>query len=310
MILAILALFALTRAEIVQRMRTPVITQADGLVKVYASCDEDIRRDFQGPVAGMAADTVKMLYGSLGRKSQRFESPGIILRIGNERTNNTEVVVGVETNDARVVSRIFLKSPAFADRAVVETELTRAFYRAVVRQELSFEEARLVLRRANPKYRVADERAKLESWLAHGLEPAEMSEEEFFAEIEAMLMLYRKVLEPGKASHRDILTFASRLYLYPRSFGDLFVGGADVLSLAEAIPVARHDARVRVLAAFKAQELPVWAGGRGELLQDASLAYIKFLLELSKGKLSDAELEKLLEIADLKLKAADAQTEG
>ena len=47
MTFAALLLLALTRAEIVQRMRAPVITQSEGLVRVYADCPEDVRREFQ-----------------------------------------------------------------------------------------------------------------------------------------------------------------------------------------------------------------------------------------------------------------------
>lgn len=310
MMLALLVLLALTRAEIIQRMRAPILTRADGLIKVYASCDEDLRRDYQVSVARAADETVRLLYGALSQKPQRFESPGIILRLGNVRTNETEVVTTVETNGERVVSRIFLKSPAYADPARFELDVTRAFYRAVQGRELSDEEARAALRRANPRYRIADERAKLEAWLAGGLPGEPRSEEEFFAELEKMLTLHRKVIEPGKASRRDVLSFASRLCLYPRYFDEKFLGGTDVLPFADAIAVARKDARVRVLAVFKAQELPVWAGGRGDVLQDAAQSYMKFLFELAKGDQSEEELQKLLEIANLKLKAAYEQAES
>lgn len=308
--LAILVLLALTRAEIVQRMRSPILTRADGLIKVYASCDEDIRRDYQVSVARAADETVRMLYGGLSRKPSRFESPEIILRLGNERTNNTEVVTSVETNGERVVSRIFLKSPAHADRERFELEVTRAFYRSTQKVELSDEEAKSALHRANPKYRVADERAKLEAWLAGGLPSEYRTEEEFFARIEEMFTLYRKVIEPGKASRRDVLSFASRLCLYPRNFDEKFIGGADVLPFSEAIAVSRKDPRVKILAVFKAQELPIWAGGRGEFLRDAAQGYVKFLFELAKGDMTDDELKRLLELAELKLKVAYEQAES
>lgn len=307
MILALLALFALTRAEIVQRMRAPVITQADGLIKVFASCDEDIRRDFQGPVATRAAETVQMLYRGLGEKPKRFEAPGIILRLGNERTNTTELVTWVETNETRVITRIHLKSPAYADLERLRVEVARGFFRSVWKKEVSPEKARAALRAADPTCQVADRRAKLERWLAEGLPPEFLTEDEFFEKIEEMLTLYRKVLEPGVASRRDVLTFASRLHLYPRTLDEKFVGGADVLTFREAIACAKVDARVRVLAVFKARELPIWAGGRGEILQDAAKSYVKFLFELAKGDLPTEEIEKLLEIADLKLKSAYEQ---
>ena len=162
MILALLALFALTRAEIVQRMRAPVITRADGLVKVFASCDEDIRRDFQGPIAAQAGETVQMLYRGLGEKPRRFEAPRIILRLGNERTNTTELVTWVETNETRVITRIHVKSPAYADLERLRVEVTRGFFRSVKQKEVSPEKARAALRAADPTCQVADRRAKLE----------------------------------------------------------------------------------------------------------------------------------------------------
>lgn len=310
MMLALLVVLALTRAEIIQRMRAPILTRADGLIKVYASCDEDIRRDYQVSVARAADETVRLLYGALSQKPERFDSPGIILRLGNIRTNVTDVVSSVETNGARVVSRIFLKSPAHADPERFELEVTRAFYRTVVKTEISDDEARAALHRANPRYRIADERAKLEAWLAGSLPREAQTEEEFFSDLEKMLTLYRKVIEPGKASRRDVLTFASRLCLYPRYFDEKFVGGADVLTFEDAISVARKDPRVRILAVFKARELPVWAGGRGEVVHDAAQSYMKFLFELAKGDQSDEEIKKLLEIANLKLKAAYEQAES
>ena len=56
MLLAVIALLALTRAELVARMKAPVLTMTEGLVKVYADCPEDMRRDYQMPVARFAAD--------------------------------------------------------------------------------------------------------------------------------------------------------------------------------------------------------------------------------------------------------------
>ena len=115
-ILAI-ALLALTRAEIVQRMRAPVITQADGMVRVYASCAEDVRREYQHPVASFAAETVKTLYGGLSVPRRRFASPAIIIHIGDVRTNDTTVAAKVATNGAEVVTRIYLRNPATSDRS-------------------------------------------------------------------------------------------------------------------------------------------------------------------------------------------------
>lgn len=307
MLLAVIALLALTRAEIVQRMRAPVVTQSDGLVKVYADCPEDMRREFQGPVAGFAADTVASLYRSAAMKPVRFDSPGIIVHVGDVRTNLSEVVARVSTNGTRAVTRIYLRSPGYADIGRFRAEIARAFHRAVLGVEISDAAARAALRRADPRLRIADERERLESWLALGRfgedDDASADPERARARDEEALALMRKVLEPGVASRRDVRTFASRLFIYPRTFDEKFVGGSDCVPFREAIPLARKDPRVRLLAYFKANELPVWGGGRGEGLSAAAEAYSEFLRALAFGKTDEAELVRMLDGADAKLKA-------
>lgn len=309
MITATVLMLALTRAEIVQRMRAPVITQSDGLVKVFASCDEDIRREYQTPVARFAADTVQLLYRADNLEPRRFDSPGIILRVGNGRTNDTETVVGVETNAGRAVTRLYLRSPGFVDRDRLRNEIVRAYYRSVKDEEISAEEADLRLRRADPKLRVADERKKLEAWLGGEMLAREMTEDEVFAETEEMLTRMRKIFEPGYASKRDVLTFASRLRLYPRTFDEPFVGGAKELAFSEAIDLVKEDPRVRYYAFVKAQEMSVVGGGRGEFLEDAADAYAKFLFALAKDESSAEELKEMLALAEMKLNAALSQAE-
>lgn len=303
-------MLALTRAEIIQRMRAPVVTRADGLVKVYANCDEDVRRTYQYPVAGFADDTIKTLREGLSLKSERSEKAGIIVLLGADRTNTTEVVTSVSTNDGAVVSRIYLLNPATSDQERFRTQLVRAFSRAVLKAEISDEEAVKLIRKADPKFRIADERAALENWLQGKIEKdfdGPIGEDALFAEVEENLARMRKVLEPGVASKRDILIFASRLHLYPRTFDEKFIGGADVLSFEEAIEVAKKDPRVRFLALFKTNELTVFSGGRGEYLTHAAEAYNEFLLALAKGEQDEKKLKELLKIANLKLKAAEAQ---
>lgn len=292
MLLAIVALLALTRAELVQRVRAPTITQANGLVQVFANCSEAMRREYQLPVARFAANTVSMLYTGLSQDPQRFEKPGILLLIGDERTNTTEIVTRVETNgNMRIVSRLFIKNPSVVDLESLRMEIARAFFRSVQGVEAETESIRTILRRADPSSRIADERAKLEAWLAgKGID-----DEEGF-------LLMRKVLTPGVASRRDVLIFASRLYLYPRTFAEKFVGGYDGLSFQDAIKFAKIDIRVRILAYLKAQELPVWAGGRGKEMDDAAERYCEFLLELARGEKTEDELETMLKDADERLK--------
>ena len=299
MTLLAIALLALTRAEIVQRMRAPVITQADGMVRVYASCAEDVRREYQHPVASFAAETVKTLYGGLSVPRRRFASPAIIIHIGDVRTNDTTVAAKVATNGAEVVTRIYLRNPATSDIMTLRTEIVKAFVRSLKGREISDELAERAYRRADPAARVADSREDLERWLAGkpGPDGKRLDDEE-------MIKAMRKVFEPGRASRRDVLTFASRLFLYPRTYDEKFMGVYDCLSFRDAVKVSRIDPRVRFLALFKADEMPVFGGGRGEKMSEAAELYSTFLRELAKGELDDDGLYDMLDKADAALSAA------
>ena len=288
---------ALTRAEIIERFKSPVITQADGLVKVYADCPEDMRREFQMPIASFAAETVKTLYQGRAKKAEHFSKPGIVIYVGDGRTNLTDVVAQVSTNDGQVVSRIRIRAPGYADLHRLRLEIVKAFARSVERKDLSDDEAVEFYRQADPALRVFDERMKLEDWLAgRGT-----------CDDENGLRLMRKVFEPGKASRRDILIFASRLYLYPPQRDARFLGRFDSLSFREAVKFGRIDALVRLMAYCKANDLPVLGGGRGEELAAAVEAYRTFLLEFAKGEKDEQELLTLLDDADVKLNVAFEQ---
>ena len=293
---------ALTRAEIIERMRAPVITQADGLVQVFADCPEDMRREYQMPIASFAADTVKTLYRGLGRRSERFPRPGVIIHVGDVRTNLAEVVVRVATNENRAVTRLYVRSPGYADLARLRLEVIKGFYRSVERRELSDADAIAAYRRSDPALRIRDDRLRLETWLdgRGGLDDEEG------------LRLMRKVLEPGRASRRDVLTFASRLYLYPPAYDLRFLGRFDSLDFHEALRLARVDPTIRLIAAQKSLEVPVFGGGHGAELTAAALAYEVFLRELGSGERDDKELAALLEDADVKLNVAyeKARREG
>ena len=294
MLLAGLVLMALTRAEIIERFRSPVVTQADGLVKVYADCPEDMRREFQSPIARFAADTVQTLYQGLAKKPVRFGKPGIVISVGDVRTNLADVVTSVTTNDGRVVTRLKVKAPGYADLYRLRLEVIRGFYRAVEGRELSEDEAVAAYRQAVPELRVYDERQKLEDWLAgRGT-----------TDDEEGLKLMRRVFEPGKASRRDVLIFASRLYLYPPQRDVRLAGKYESLSFREAAKFGRIDPLTRLVAYQKANDLPVLGGGRGEELSAAAMAYRTFLLELAAAKKSEEELLDLLEAADTKLNVA------
>ena len=292
-------LLALTRAEVIERMKSPVITQCEGLVQVYANCPEDMRREYQMPVASFAAETVKTLYGGLGIKPTRYARPGIVIHLGEVRTNDTSVIVRVATNDARVVSRIFVPSPGYADIDRLRLEVVKGFMRTVKGASLDDAAAKAFYRKADPACRVADERQGLEDWLSG--RRVEGDDEHYIA-------LMRKVIEPGKATRRDILVFASRHFLYPQTFDSPFCGRFDGLSFREAVKAAGADPRVRVAAYLKANEMLVFGGGRTPALNDAAKAYWLFLLELARFEKGEDELLALLEAAEDKLNVAYEET--
>ena len=302
MLLCLIAMLALTRAEIVQRMRAPVITQADGLVRVFADCPEDMRREFQGPVASFAADTVALLYRGEKMKAVRFESPRVIVHLGDVRTNIADVVARVTTNGSEVTTRIYMKSPGGADPERFRTEVTRAFYRTVCGRELSEAAAVEALHRADPAYRFAENRAKLEAWLAGDRSRQGLTDDETWDD--EHLTLLRKVIEIGVASRRDVRTFASRLFIFPPYFSEPFAGGRHSVSFREAIGLAEGDVRIRFLALRKAMEIAVFGSGRSEELGLATEAYVEFLKELGKGEKDAKELEDLLTNADKRLELA------
>ena len=285
---------ALTRAEILERFRAPVVTQADGLVKVYADCPDDMRRDYQGPIASFAAETVKTLYQGLAKKPVRFESPGIVIHIGDVRTNVTTVTSAVSTNQGRVVSRIRVVAPGYADLYRLRLEIVQAFFRSVENREVTEQEAVAAYRQGDPVLRVQDERMKLEDWLAgRGTKDDEEG-----------LRMMRRVFEPGKSSPRDVLIFASRLYLYPPQYDLRFLSRFDRLSFREAVKLGRTDPFVRMVAYQKSFDLPVLGGGKSPELASAAYAYREFLLAFAKGETDEKGLLALLDTADEQLNVA------
>ena len=287
-LVAAIFLFALTRAEIIERMRAPVVTQAEGLVQVFASCPEDMRREYQMPIASFASETVNRLYQSLAMRPQRFGKAPIIIHVGSVRTNLAEVVSSVSGGR----TRIYVKSPGYADIERLRVEIVKAFFRAVKGEEIDDAAAVRAFRRAHPQLRIADDRAELERWLR-----GEGGDDE------RSLALMRKILKPGEATSRDVLIFASRLFLYPATFDRKFCGKYDCISFKEAITLAEKDPGVLLVARRKADEVVVFGGGRGEALSAASAAYREFLLALVRRENED-RLKELLDAADVKLNVA------
>ena len=299
--LAAILVLALSRAELLERFRAPVVTQADGLVRVFADCPEDMRREYQMPVARFAADTVKNLYGGLSTRPLKFRRTGIAIYVGEGRTNDPTVVARAFTNGSEVVTRIYLRSPGFSDLGRLRAEVAKGFFRSVKGVEVSDEAAVAAYRAGDPALRVEDERMRLEEWLATG-KGVESDEEG--------LRLMRKVIQPGVASRRDVLTFASRLYFYPPQYDLLFAGRYDCLSFADAIRLAPSVPALRALARRKAMEVTAYGGGRGDALTTAATAYAIFLIELSKGEKGEGDLRSLLDIADALLNVAYEKCEN
>ena len=119
-----------------------------------------------------------------------------------------------------------------------------------------------------------------------------------------LLRLLRKVISPGRAAYADLRIFASRLLLYPPFYDKMFTGCHIGCTFRVAVTLASEDLEVRRAAARKAQEIPLHAIGRGEELQQASLAYRDFLVALADGE-DPARLTALLDAADAKLALAE-----
>ena len=287
---------ALTRAEIIDRFNAAPVTQLDGLVQVYGDCPADMRRDFQLPVASFASGICRKLYAAEHKKPLKFADPGIIVRIGDVRTNITDVISRPATRDGGVkFTRIYLPSPAGADLGKFRHEVARAFYRAVDGVDLDDASVTKKLRESDPVTRVEDIQSEVAAWRERGEYAAGKTDEDY-------LKMLRGVHLPGVATKPDVTTFASRLFLYPEFYAAPFCGKYAACSFRDAIALARKDPTIRFAAYQKIQPLMLFGSGHGEKMNAAVEAYAKFLAELAVLKRTDEELAKLLDDADEKLK--------
>lgn len=295
MLFACAILFAaLTRAEIIDRFRAPPIVQVDGLVQVRAECNAEMRRQFQLPIAGFAADICRRLYAAENLRERHFAEPGIVIVIGDLVTNVTNVVTRSETRaDGSLWTRILVPAPGYADRAALTLSVTKGYYRAVHSQDLSSKAALESFRATYPEMKAEDEYQKLQEW--YDGKRGKEDDEKF-------LKLQRAVLQPGVATKHDVEIYASRLFFYPTTFEDKFCGKFDCVSFREAIPLAKIDPRLRLAAYRKIQEVMLFASGRGEKMSAAGVAYAAFLNELYKYEKTEAELTALLDAAEIVLK--------
>lgn len=291
-----LILAALTRAELLDIMRTPPKNAVSGLVCVYANCPADMRDEFHTPVTRFVSKTCESLYSRRAGKMVRFTDPGIVVYIGDGRTNDTSVVDGVfKRDDKTPYTRIFLPSPGYSDLAKFRLSIAKAFALALDKRVIDDAEAQKMLRNADPKERVAHQYAEIDRWLK-----GQKTE----ADDEGMLKLCRRVIDPGHARVSDVLRFASRLYLYPAYYAYPFAGKFRQCTFSQAVDIMQVDPFVRFAALEKSSQVVLYGGGRGEFLIDAASAYSAFLMELARAKKSRQELLDMLEDADLKLNIA------
>ncbi|MBQ1569113.1 MAG: hypothetical protein IIZ70_04380 [Kiritimatiellae bacterium] len=286
----------LTREEIIARFKAPPTTRVSGLVQVIADCPADMRREYQGPIARFAADICNDLYRHRRVQPVLFKEPGLIIHIGDVRTNEAAVAaVPSKRDDGTFVTRIYIPAPGFADLHRLGLDVVRAFSRAVDRKEISDDDALALFRAANPELKADYEYEMIDKWIRG--EKVDRSEEEMFK-------LMRSVITPGIARESDVLRFAARLRLYPESYDRPFCEKYHCIDFSDAIRLRERDPRIRLVAYLKARSIVLFGGGRGEALTAAAEAYSKFLLELAADRREDADLRALLADADGKLEVA------
>jgi len=298
MMVAALLLFALTRAEIVERFRATPVVNTEGLIQVVADCPADMRREFQLPIAGFASDICKSLYAAETKKPERFEKPGLVILLGDMRTNVTNVVSRTcRRDDGTMYTKILLPAPGYADRQALTLAVVRAYFLAVRGEEIDEAKARHALIATRPDLRAAETCARLADWSTRGVYQDGLSDEDY-------LTLAGKVLLPGRLTEPERLRFASRLFLYPLAYDTPFCGQYTSLDFRTAIPLCRKDPTIRFAALVKSRQVIIYGSGHGAALQDAAEAYSKFLTELARAEKTDGELLALLVTAEAKLKGA------
>ena len=294
-VLAAILAASLSRAEMVERLKAPVLTSVDGLVQVYANCPRDMREEYQQPVSKFASSLCDRLYSSFAERRRHFQHPGMLIFVGDVRTNIADVVSVPFEREGAKATRIYIPAPGHADLDQLRNAVVRAFFRAVRGEELDDAGVRKALLRAYPDV-LADYRYEEMARWANG--------EKVDSDDEEMLKLCRSVLVPGEARPADILRFASRLYLYPAFYGTPFCGKCHCCDFRMAVDLAAKDPSVRIAALGKIQEVAAYGGGRGDKMLAASKAYSDFLLELARFDKPREKLLDMLDDADTKLNVA------
>jgi len=289
---------ALTRAELIDRFRAVPVVKLEGLVQVRAECPADMRREYQLPVAGFVADVCRSLYSAEMAKPRRFAEPGIVVYVGDVRTNMTNVVARIhERADGSKYTRLYLPAPGYADRRALTLASAKAYFLAVHGKTVDDRQAWQALMSSSPELRAAEECGRVADWSQRGVYADGMGDEDY-------LKLSRKVALPGRLTRHELDGFASRLYLYPLSYDAPFCGSHTSLDFASAVRLRKRDPSIRFAAFVKSKQVLIFGAGRGEGLQEAAEAYSRFLLELGRDEKTDGELLALLATADGKLKGA------
>jgi len=298
-VLAALLLAALTRAQIIDRFNAAPVIKLYGMVEVHGDCDADMRRDYQLPISKFAADIMTELYRAENVRPKKFAKPALIIRLGDVRTNVTDVITKVgRRDDGEYFTRIRLPAPGYADVPKLRIETVKAFYRAIRKENLSDEEALKAYRRIDRAFAAEEKSELIRAWRENGVYADGRTDEDYLA-------LVRGVHFPGHATATDVVTFASRLYLYPVNADAKFAGKYEKLSFRDAIAAAKLDVSVRFAAFNKAKLLPVYGGGHGERMDAAVSAYTEFLNQLARMELGEADLNSLLDAAEAKLKGVN-----
>lgn len=117
---------------------------------------------------------------------------------------------------------------------------------------------------------------------------------------ERLVRLSRSVLEPGTCDRWDADFFSSRMMLYSPSFAVKLAGDGYSCSYRQALEEGESNLVVRTAALLKSREVPLYALGRGERLQDVARTYQRFLLGVAAGE-DKKKLAGMLKAADVKL---------
>lgn len=139
-------------------------------------------------------------------------------------------------------------------------------------------------------------------WLAEKLTGETEPSLQDRASDERLVRLARSVLEPGGCGKWDADFFSSRMMLYSPAFAAKLVGGDYSCSYRQALAAGESNLAVRAAALLKARELPLYALGRGERLQDVAKTYQRFLLGVAAGE-DQEKLARFLDLADSKMEA-------